>query len=222
MDGKLSKVADAITRISDDNKSRDQRFEKLIKSFSAGLKERDANVDKKIEGMEKKIEIKIEEKFAGLETRISALERGAPGEGYKFSDIARGRPGYVPTDCKAVLHGFKTDSREEDVKTIVMQTIKATWMEEEYVIDYPAIPITHVFVEFHDTKTRDRFVRSAGMQKFKLYGRRIKISQALEPDERFDRKRLGYVKYAINKKTNIELHWIKLNLQKKVSRSTDR
>ena len=175
----------------DDNKSRDQRFEELIKSFSAGLKERDANVDKRIEGMEGKIEIKIEEKFAGLETRISAIERGAPGEGYNLSDITRGRPGYVLMDCKAVLHGFKTDSREEDVKTIVMQTIKATGMKEEHVIDYPAIPITRVFVEFHDTRTRDSFVRSAGMQKFELDGRRIKISQALEPDERFDRKRTG-------------------------------
>ena len=204
----------------DDNKSRDQRFEELIKSFSAGLKERDANVDKTIEGMEKKIEIKIEEKFAGLETRISAIERGALGEGYNLSDITRGKPGYALMDCKAVLHGFKTDSREEeDVKTIVMQTIKTTGMKEEHVIDYPAIPITHVFVEFHDTRTRDRFVRSAGMQKFELDGRRINISQ---PDERFDRKRLGYVKYAINKKTNIELHWINLNLQKKYhDRRTD-
>ena len=91
-------------------------------------------------------------------------------------------------DCKAVLHGFKTDSREDDVKTIVMQTIKATGMKEEHVIDYPAIPITHVFVEFHDTRTRDRFVRSAGMQKFELDGRRINISQAVEPDERLTGK----------------------------------
>ena len=79
----------------------------------------------------------------------------------------------------------------------------------------PAIPITHLFVEFEDTRTRDRFVRSANMRKCELDGRKIKISPALEPDERFDRKRLSYVKYAINKKTKIELHWIKLNLQRK-------
>ena len=137
------------------------------------------------------------------------------GDGYKFSDVARGRSGYVPTECKAVLHGFKTESREGNVKAIVLQTIKATGMKGEYVVDYPAIPITHVFVEFEDTRTRDRFVTSANMRKYQLDGRKIKISLALEPDERFDRKRLGYVKYAINKKTNFELHWINLNLQRK-------
>ena len=40
---------------------------------------------------------------------------------------------------------FKTESKEEDVKTIVMQVIKATGMKEKHVVDYTAIPITHVF-----------------------------------------------------------------------------
>ena len=115
-------------------------------------------------------------------------------EGYKFSDIAQGRSGYVPAKCKAVLHGFKAESREADVKAIVLQITKATGMNEEHMVDYPANPTTHVFVEFGDTRTRDRLVRSANMRKYELDGRRIKISQALELDERFDRKRLGYVK----------------------------
>ena len=46
------------------------------------------------------------------------------------------------------------------------------------------------------------------MRKYKLDG--IKISPALEPDERFDWKRLGYIKYVINKTKGIELHWIQL------------
>ena len=187
MNDNLRKVAEAITRMSEDNNTRDRKFEELIKGFSAGLQERDTKVDKKIEGMEKKIGIKIEEKFTGLETRISAVEKGAKGEGYRFSDTAQRRPGYAPTDCKAVLHGFKTESREEDVKATVIQTIKATGMKEDHVVEYPAIPITHVFVEFGDTRTRDRFVRSANMRKCELDGRCIKISSALEPDERFDK-----------------------------------
>ena len=88
-------------------------------------------------------------------------------------------------------------------------------MKEEHTFDYPAIPITHVFGEFEDTRTRDRFVRSANMRKYELDGRRIRISPALEPDERFDKKRLGYIKYVINKKKGIELYWIQLKLQKK-------
>ena len=93
--------------------------------------------------------------------------------------------------------------------------IKATGMKEEYTVDFPAIPITHAFVEFQDTRTRDRFVRSANMRKYELDGRRNKMSQALEPDERFDRKRLGYVKFVLNKDKGYELHWIKMNHQRK-------
>ena len=45
------------------------------------------------------------------------------------------------------------------------------------------------------------------MRKYELDGRTVKISQALTAEERFDKKRLGYVKYAINKSTGIRLHW---------------
>ena len=83
--------------------------------------------------------------MAGLETRISAMEKSAMGEGSKSYDIAQGRLGYVLTDYKAVLHGFKTESRAADVKAIVMQVIKATEMKEEHTVDFPAIPITNVF-----------------------------------------------------------------------------
>ena len=67
-------------------------------------------------------------------------------------------------------------------------------MTEEYTIDCPAIPITHASVEFQNMKIRDRYVRSANMRKIELDGRRIKISPVLEAEERFDRKRLGFIK----------------------------
>ena len=114
-----------------------------------------------------------------------------------------------------MLHGFKAESKEEDVKSIVAESMKATRMKEEHTLQYSAIQITHAFVEFQDMKTRDRFVRSANMRRYELDGRRIKISPALEADERFDRKRLGYIKYAINKKKGIVLHWIQINYQNK-------
>ena len=63
-------------------------------------------------------------------------------------------------------------------------------MKEEHLVDYPAIPITHVFVEFNDTRIRDRFVRSASMRRYEQDERTIRISQALEPEERFEKKRL--------------------------------
>ena len=174
----LTKVAEALTKISDDNDARDRKFDDFIKNLNTGFNERDKRTDEKIERMESQIDAKIEEKLAGLDTRIVAIERGTTGVGYRRLDNAQGRSGHVPTDCKAVLHGFKTESKEQDVKAVVMESNKATGMREEYTVDYPAIPITHVFVEFEDTRTRDRFVRSANMRKYELDGRRIRISPA--------------------------------------------
>ena len=51
--------------------------------------------------------------------------------------------------------------------------------------------------------------------EYELDGRIIKISQALNAEERFDKKRLGYIKYAVNKSTGIKLHWIQMNLEKR-------
>ena len=53
------------------------------------------------------------------------------------------------------------------------------------------------------------------MRKYELDERSIKISEALEPEQRFEKKRLGYIKYAINKSTGMQLHWIELNLEKR-------
>ena len=85
---------------------------------------------------------------------------------------------------------------------------------------------THSWLSCHSENTRlcgirrhkdkRQFVRSANMRKSELDGRRIRISPALELDERFDKKRLGYITYVINKKRKgIELYWMQLNLQEK-------
>ena len=48
-----------------------------------------------------------------------------------------------------------------------------------------------------------------------LEGGVVRISQAMSAEERFDKKRLGYVKYTINKNTKISLHNIHMDLEKK-------
>ena len=146
------------------------------------------------------------------------MEKDTMNSSYRDGDSTQSKSRSAPTECKAVLHGFETESKEKDVRSITEKVIKATGMKGEHMVDDPAIPITHMFVEFLDTRTGDRFVRSANMRKYELDGRRIKISPALEPDERYDRKRLGYIKYVINKKKNIQLHWIQMNYQRKILR----
>ena len=71
----MNKVAEALSTISDDNHTRDRKFEELIKGINEGLHERDLKTEKKIEGLEKHLDTKIEGKFACLETRISAAEK---------------------------------------------------------------------------------------------------------------------------------------------------
>ena len=56
MNDYLSKYAEAITKMTEDHNARDRKFEEHIKGFSTGLQERNRKMDKKFEGMEKKIE----------------------------------------------------------------------------------------------------------------------------------------------------------------------
>ena len=143
------------------------------------------------------------------------IDRGSGGAGHIQIGVTQGGWCPTPTDLKAVIHGFKLEAKEQEVKRIVARIISETGMKEKHWIDYPAIPLTHVFVEFEDKRIRDRFVRSASMRKYEMEERTIKISEALEPEQRFEKKRLGNIKYVINKNTGIPLHWIKLNLGKR-------
>ena len=110
-----------------------------------------------------------------------------------------------------MVHGCTAESREKDVKSVIEESIKATGMREEYTIDCPALPITHAFVEFQNMKIRDKYVRSANIRKKEMDGRKIKISPVLEAEERFDRKRLGFVKCTIHRVKGIALHYIQMN-----------
>ena len=128
--------------------------------------------------------------------------------GHRSLGDPQGGWGPTPTNRNAVLHGFKSETKEQDVKALVAKVISATGMKEEHMVDYLAIPITHVFLEFEDTRTRDRFVRSVNMRSYELDRRVIKISQALELDERFDKNRLGYIKSNMRPKKEQESNCI--------------
>ena len=105
---------------------------------------------------------KIEEKFTDLEARIGAVEKSGANEKTCREESTKANPWTVPIEYKAVVHGFKEDSKEEEVKAVVEQ-INQSDGNERCGIHNPAIPITHVIVEFQNTKIRDRYVRSASM-----------------------------------------------------------
>ena len=149
---------------------------------------------------------------------MSAVEKNKSGtiERSCRDENSKENPKAVPIERKAVLHGFKEDSREEDVKAVVENSIKATEMKDvEYTIDCPAKPITHVFVEFQNMKIRDRYVRSAGMQKAELNGRTVRISPVWDAEERFHWKRLGFIKCMFHKIKGIALPAIQMSYEKR-------
>ena len=110
----------------------------------------------------------------------------------------------VPHENKAVATGFKNDSVEGEVRTILERTIEVSGMKEvQYTITCPAKPITHAFLEFRYSDERDRYVRSANMQQIQLNRRKIKISPAMDADERFHHQRMGLINYALHDKHKI-------------------
>ena len=104
--------------------------------------------------MERHIDAKMDEKLADLDTRISTIERSTMGVGHRSLGETQSRWSPTPTSRKAVIHGFKPESKEQDVKALDIETINATGMKEEHTVDYLAIPITHVCVEFEDKDKR--------------------------------------------------------------------
>ena len=84
---------------------------------------------------------------------------------------------------------------------------------EQIQIKCPAKPITHAFVQFIDNDERDKFVRSANIFKKELRGRKIRISPAMDAEERFHQKRVGYFKCCTHARHNVPLVQIKMTRQ---------
>ena len=168
-----------------------------------------------MENMERSLSERMNEKFSEFDKRITSNECSVVGgAGHVGPGSSQGGWGPTPTCLRAVIYGFK-EAKEKELRSLVARVISDTGMKEGHFVDYPAIPITHAFIEFKETRIRDRFVRSANMRKYVLEGGTVRISQALTAEERFDKKRLGYVKYTINKNIGISLHWIHMDLEKK-------
>ena len=79
------------------------------------------------------------------------------------------------------------------------------------ISECPAKPITHEFLQFTDSDKRDKYVRSANMFKNERRGRKMRISPAMDAEERLHQKRLGYIKCCIHTRYNVPLVQIKLN-----------
>ena len=212
----MSGMQRQMTGVEKRLETQDKKLDALLSCFKEGMEMREKKMEAKLGNMEKSLSERMNEKFSEFDKRITSVEcRGAGGEGHVGPGSSLGEWSPTPMCLKAVIHGFKKEAKEKELRSLITKVISDTGMKEEHFVDYPAIPITHAFIEFKERRIRDKFVRSANMRKYVLEGGAIRISQALTAEERFDKKRLGYVKFVINKNTNTELHNIHMDLEKK-------
>ena len=213
---RLETVSDSLIKLTEGKAEQDKKLDALLCCFKEGMEVREKKIEDKMENMEKSLSERMNGKFSEFDKRITSIECSVVGgAGHVGPGSPPGGWGPTPTCLKAVIHGFK-EAKEKELRSLITKVISDTGMKEEHFVDYPAVPITHAFIEFKETRIRDRFVRSAYMRRYVLDGGGvIRISQALTAEERIDKKRLGSVKYTVNKNTKISLHNIHMDLEKK-------
>ena len=111
-----------------------------------------------------------------------------------------------------MITGFHSETTESEVTQLLKEMINETVMDFGSArLVCPAKPITHAFIYFANDDERNKFIRSANMLKKELRGRKIRIKRSMEAEERFDNKRMGYVKCCIHKRHDVHLYLISLN-----------
>ena len=112
----------------------------------------------------------------------------------------------------AVVTGFHSGKTESEVTQLLKESINEVGMNIGNArIECTAKPITHAFIHFKNDGERKKFIRSANMLKKELRGRKIKITRSMDVEERFHKKRMGYVKYHVPMKHNVPLESINTN-----------
>ena len=122
--------------------SRDRKMDDMLMSLTTKFLEKEKKTEDDLSNMEKRLGNQI----TSLEQRVSLVERGSGGARHIQTGVYQAGWGPTPTELKAVIHGFKQESKEQEVKRIVTKIISETGMKEKHWIEYPAIPLTHVFV----------------------------------------------------------------------------
>ena len=111
-----------------------------------------------------------------------------------------------------MVTGFHSGTTESEVAQLLKESINEVGMDIGNArIECTAKPITHAFIHFKNDGERNKFIRSANMLKKELRGRKIKITRSMDAEERFLKKRMGYVKYYISMKHNVPLESINTN-----------
>ena len=141
-----------------------------------------------------------------MNEKIATMEKGRSCTHWrtetKTNDVECHKTQEYHNQRRAVVRGFHDDTTEQEVQHLLNETLITIGMSMEQIqVKCPAKPITHAFMQFIDNDERDKFVRSANILKKELRGRKIRISPAMDAEERFHQKRLGHLKCCIHTDT---------------------
>ena len=110
-----------------------------------------------------------------------------------------------PRHGKAVTAGFHSETSVSEVVQLLKETVTEIGMSIEHArIECPAKPIKHAFTYFGNDEKRNTYIRSTNMLR-KVRGRKLKVTQSMDAEERLHQKRKVYVKCCIHVKHNIPL-----------------
>ena len=164
-----------------------------LQSVGLQLRGANTNIDKLKEQNDNKYN-RMNEKITTMEKMMTMLEDpNERGSGTKTQEDQNKK--------RAVVTGFHDDTTQQEVQDMLREIITSIEMPIDQIQNKcPAKPITHAFLQFNVNVERGKFVRSANILKKELRGRTMKIFPAIDAEERFHQKRLGYLKCCIHLK----------------------
>ena len=132
----------------------------------------------------------MDEKINTMEQRMTILEDPDRRRRDTKANDMEGKNSQEDQNQGRALTGFhddKTSQEVQDTLKVIITTIGTSM--EQIQIKCPPKPITHAFLQFKDNDERDNFVRSGNIVRRELRGRKIKISHAMDAEERFQQKK---------------------------------
>ena len=129
-----SNESKSLIRLTEGKTEQDKKLDALLCCFKEGMEVREKKIEAKMENMEKSLSERMNEKFSQFDKRITSIEcSDVGGAGHVGPGSSLGGWGPTPMCLKAVIHGFKKEAKEKELRSLVAKMISDTGMKEEHL-----------------------------------------------------------------------------------------
>ena len=194
----LKTVTSSLDKMTEVQATRDKKLDDLLASLSTSFVEKEKKTEEKLKVWK---EAWVNRSSVSTK-RLSSVERGSGGCWTHPNWGIPGRMGSHPNGPEGSDTWLQTRSKRTGSEKNCSKDIKWNWNERKALNRLPCYP-THLCL------------RGVPRQKDKRQIRQVGKHAKISIGRKFEKKRLRYIKFAINKSTGIQLHWIKLNLEKR-------